>query len=465
MSKKSGLIIFISISSLLMILIFYFVIYPYFVPSIILYKGKSYVINYKSSYKDPGYKAFFRGKDLTDEVEVSGKVNTEKIGNYKILYKIDGKIFPKKVIRTVKVRDIEKPKITLKSLEDIYVCPGKKYKGEEYSAEDNYDGNITNRVKVKQKEDSIQYSVIDNSGNYSSVSRKIKYEDIEKPNITINNEKYLSVYLNEEYVEPGYKAVDNCDGNITKNVKIVGNVDTTSPGKYELTYQVSDKNKNKEEQKRIVNVVKKSQKGTIYLTFDDGPRMGITNVILDILKEEEVKATFFVTNNGPDELIRREFDEGHGIGLHTATHDYSYVYSNSKNYFDDLNIVYQRVLNITGYDTRIIRFPGGSSNTVSRKYNEGIMSYLTKEVLNRSYLYYDWNINSGDTGISKTSEEVYQNVVNNLSLDKVNVVLMHDIKTYTRDALRKIIEYGKTNGYVFEKIQNDTEMITQSVNN
>ena len=117
-------------------------------------------------------------------------------------------------------------------------------------------------------------------------------------------------------------------------------------------------------------------------------------------------------------------------------------------------------------ESKIIRFPGGSSNTVSRKYSSGIMSYLTSEVLKRGYRYYDWNVSSGDAaGGSPTASMIYDNVVSNLSKNRVNMVLMHDIKTYTRDALRDIIRYGKENGYVFDKITQNTEMITQRVNN
>ena len=212
--------------------------------------------------------------------------------------------------------------------------------------------------------------------------------------------------------------------------------------------------------------MKNDAPGTIYLTFDDGPREGTTDVILDILKEENVKATFFVTNGGPDYLIKREYDEGHAIGLHTASHDYKTVYQSVDSYFNDLLSVQNRVKNITGINTMIIRFPGGSSNTVSRRYQNGIMSILTTEVLNRGYRYYDWNLSSGDAeGGRHDADEIYNNVVNGLSKDRVNMVLMHDIKPYTRDALRNIIQYGKNNGYTFASITDNTQMIKQKVNN
>ena len=179
-----------------------------------------------------------------------------------------------------------------------------------------------------------------------------------------------------------------------------------------------------------------------------------------------MKATFFVTNKGPDELIKREYDEGHTVALHTASHDYAIVYASADSYFSDLYSVQDRVKRITGYESKIIRFPGGSSNTISRRYSAGIMSYLTGEVLNRGFKYYDWNVSSGDAaGGSPSSSDIYNNVVSSLRKDRVNMVLMHDIKTYTRDALRDIIHYGKNNGYTFEKITMGTEMIRQRVNN
>ena len=184
------------------------------------------------------------------------------------------------------------------------------------------------------------------------------------------------------------------------------------------------------------------------------------------MKEENVKATFFVTNSGPDDLIKRAYDEGHAIGLHTASHDYSVVYASGDSYFNDLKLVSERVKRITGEESKLIRFPGGSSNTISRKYSPGIMSYLTQEVVKRGYRYYDWNIDSRDAeGGRFNADEITKFVTSKLSHDKVNMVLMHDIKVTTMEALRNIIRYGKENGYVFDKIGPYTDMVMQHVNN
>ena len=93
------------------------------------------------------------------------------------------------------------------------------------------------------------------------------------------------------------------------------------------------------------------------------------------------------------------------------------------------------------------------------------MTTLTKDVLSKGYHYFDWNIDSDDAGSAKSSSAVYNNVVRNLSKNKANIVLMHDIKTQTKDALTSIIKFGKNNGYTFAKITMDTPMVTHKVNN
>lgn len=437
-----------------------------FTPSILLKGNLIIKINYKQKYKEPGYNAYYFGKNITEKVKMKGKVNSKKLGKYQIIYYINNSGSTKKVKRTVIVEDKTPPSIQLIGDDNYYVCPNKKYKEPGYKAVDNYDGDITSKVKVTTKNNIIYYSVKDSTGNVKEISRKIEYKDIDSPKITLNGGDMIYSYINEDYNEPGYEAIDNCDGNITKKVQIEGKVDTKTPNTSSITYIVKDSSGNEKKISRKIVVKEHTAKGSIYLTFDDGPRQNTTNVILDILKEENVKATFFVTNNGPDDLILREFNEGHTIALHTASHDYATIYSSVDNYFNDLYSVQNRVKNITGYETKIIRFPGGSSNTISRRYSNGIMSLLTKEVLNRNFRYYDWNISSGDAEPgSHTSDEIYNNVISKLSHDKINMVLLHDIKPYTRDALKRIIEYGKSNNYTFEAIKNDTDMITQRVNN
>ena len=105
----------------------------------------------------------------------------------------------------------------------------------------------------------------------------------------------------------------------------------------------------------------------VYLTFDDGPSDN-TKKILDILDQYKVKGTFFVTGNNQkkNDLIRLAYEKGHSIGLHTYTHDYASVYASEENYFKDLQEIPDMVENVTGEKSCLIRFPGGSSNTISK---------------------------------------------------------------------------------------------------
>lgn len=203
----------------------------------------------------------------------------------------------------------------------------------------------------------------------------------------------------------------------------------------------------------------------VYLTFDDGPSPH-TARLLDILKKYNVKATFFVTGAGDDVLITREYNEGHSVGLHTFTHDYAYVYSSIDNFFQDLYRVQQRVQNATGFTSTLIRFPGGSSNVVSTYYDGGtrIMSRLSEAVTARGFTYFDWNVSSGDAGAPLPPETIYENVVNNLKPD-YSVVLQHDIKDYSVDAVERIIDYGLKNGYTFRRLEPDSYTAHHGINN
>lgn len=461
-TKKSMLI------SILLLTIIALIIY-FLIPKISLQGDKNITISYNDIYKEPGYKASFLFKNITKNIIIDNKVKNGNIGTYKITYTYKLGFIKFKKVRTVNIIDNKKPEILLD--DEVTICPNDDISKIKYEVFDEYDGDITNKAISKYIDNKLIITAKDSSNNSIEKEVIVKKEDTEKPTITLKGNE--TVYLNygSVYNEPGYEAIDNCDGNITDKVEKNGTVGS-SIGTYKITYSVIDSSNNKVEVTRTVivrnNYLYNSgsiSNGTIYLTFDDGPNNGTTNVILDVLKEEGVKATFFVTCNGPDNLIKRMYDEGHTVALHTATHNYSYVYSSVDNYFEDLNRVSNRVKNITGVESKIIRFPGGSSNTISRNYSQGIMTTLTGMVLEKGYRYFDWNVDSNDAGGARSSTEVYNNVTRNLSKYRSNVVLMHDIKVTTRDAIRNIIKYGKANGYNFEKIDMNTYMIRHGVNN
>lgn len=205
----------------------------------------------------------------------------------------------------------------------------------------------------------------------------------------------------------------------------------------------------------------------VYLTFDDGPSEN-TEGVLDILDQYGINATFFVTGNDPDyrDSIRDAYERGNTIGMHTMTHDYKTVYASEDAYFSDLDQVAQVVKDEIGYVPYLVRFPGGSSNTVSANYSSGLMTALSEDVPARGYQYYDWNVSSGDaagnnvavdTIVDSSCVEGYSNIM----------LLCHDsnTKATTVEALPRIIQYYLDNGYTFAPIDRSTYVVHHRVGN
>ena len=428
---------------------------------------KEVEISYKKRYEEMGAHASIFGFDLSDDIKIDGEVKDGVIGDYIITYSYTFFFFPFQEERMVHLKDMDKPTIELKGESVSYICPSSKYKEDGYTAYDEVDGDLTDKVETIYDDSLVSYKVVDSSGNETIVKREIKKEDSKKPTISLVGSSTVYVKQNDVYSDLGYSASDDCDGNITNRVKVEGNVDTKNLGTYTLVYSVTDSNGNQNKVERVV-VVSNSKEdfGVVYLTFDDGPsNSGSTAKILDVLNSEGVKATFFVTGSGADSLMKRMHDEGHTIALHTYTHQYQDIYHSVDSYFKDLEKIKNRVQTITGQDVKIIRFPGGSNNTVSNQYHFGIMSVLRQEVLRRGYSYFDWNVDASDayncakSSVKDKKKCVYNNVVNNLSKKRSNVVLMHDSKSYTADSLSKIIKNAKAMGYIFDVLNEETTPI------
>ncbi len=187
---------------------------------------------------------------------------------------------------------------------------------------------------------------------------------------------------------------------------------------------------------------------TVYLTFDDGPSQYTTEV-LDILDKYGVKATFFVVNGKYNHIMKDIVDRGHQIGLHCYKHVYSEIYKSDEAYFEDLNKISDVVKKQTGVESKIIRFPGGGSNTISKKYSPGIMTRLSQSVVKKGYSYFDWNCTNGDADGANTVVKQVINCSQFPQSEKNIVVLMHDNKKITMESLPKIIEYYKACGMEF----------------
>lgn len=449
--------------------------------SLILYVSSTFIINgdtsmkvsYKTEYVDKGatFKNVFG--DFTKKIKTYNYVKTDKIGDYKVDYYAKFIGIKMHKTRAVSVVDTVGPTITFLDGDLLKVCPNKTYDSDDFTAIDDVDGDVTDKVKVYKEEDKMVYSVSDEAGNPTIIHRDLFLGDNEKPVIELKGDTLISLSVGEKYFEQGYTVTDNCY-DLRDKVIVTDNIDNTKAGSYAVTYSVTDDSGNTTKIERTVNVTpsaiepkdKPATPGVIYFTFDDGPSgSGSTAKILDVLKKYNIKATFFITGNGPDELVKREYEEGHKIAAHTFTHDYAKCYTTVDGYFKDLDKVNARIKRITGTETNIIRFPGGSSNTVSNKYNKGIMNTLVKEVTARGYVYFDWNVDASDAfncakkAVKDKETCVYNNVINGLSKKKMNIVLMHDIKMYSADVLEKIIIYALDHGYSFQTISENTKQI------
>ena len=478
---------------------------------------------------------------------MKGELDLQKLGEYQVTFVSKYKDMTISEKRTIIITDTLAPEIQLVSSPEYYTNPSMAYVEEGFSATDNYDGDITSQVVSIEKDGIVTYTVSDSSGNTATAERKIIYKDVIAPVITLTNGPSISLNRGKDFVDPGFKAVDECDGDISASVTVEGTVDGHTYGTYTLTYRVTDSSGNVGEVKRTVRIADltapvvtlKGEQSTyikvgtaytdpgftasdnidgdmtakvsvtgsvdtskmgintityqvtdsfgnkttatrtvyvyqkqmianpinpgnkvVYLTFDDGPSR-YTSRLLDILDKYGVKATFFVTNQFPSytHMIGETHRRGHTIALHTYKHRYEVLYQNETAYYNDLEAIKNIVVNQTGIVPTIVRFPGGTSNTVSRKYCKGIMSSLVNSISYHGFLYCDWNVSSGDAGGAKTVSAISNNVINGIKKKNVSVVLQHDITSASVEAVEQILFWGIQNGYTFLPMSETTPMV------
>ncbi len=411
------------------------------------------------------------GNEVDANVRLSGYVNTKVPGTYKRTVTANFLWFFAKKEQTIEIRDREKPVITLVTTEGGYTLPGREYEEEGFTAIDNCDGDITHLVKTTRTKDYVLYRVQDASGNYTEVCRKINYQDYDAPVITLKGNAEITIMAGGTYNEPGFLASDNADGDVTEKVAVKAEYNTYVPGTYDITYTVSDTFGNETTVVRKLTIQGRTNPSTvvpdgkvIYLTFDDGPSSH-TPRLLEVLKKYNVKATFFVVGTAATGYIDDIHADGHTVALHTNTHDFKKVYASVDAYYNDLYAIQNKVYNATGVRSTLIRFPGGSSNTISRNYCKGIMSQLVKSVEAMGFRYFDWNVDSKDAGGARTSQEVFNNVTKGVSGRKWSVVLQHDIHGFSVDAVESIIQWGLANGYTFLPLNNTSPTAHHGVNN
>ena len=177
----------------------------------------------------------------------------------------------------------------------------------------------------------------------------------------------------------------------------------------------------------------------MYLTFDDGPSAENTEKVLDILKERDIHATFFLVGENVEqnpEIARRIVEEGHTIGIHSNSHNYEEIYADADSFIQDFEEAHQTIYEVTGVDAKLFRFPGGSVNVYNEKVNEDIIEKMTE----RGYIYYDWNASLEDAAVDMTPEELVSNGVSTtLGRQKV-VMLAHDVVYNTGVCLEELLD-------------------------
>ena len=211
-----------------------------------------------------------------------------------------------------------------------------------------------------------------------------------------------------------------------------------------------------EQYNNILNIYHQTSEKTVYLTFDDGPSENITPLILDLLGQEKIKATFFVLGTNVDRypaLVQREYSEGHFIANHGYSHKYSEIYESPETVLNDYQQCEQsvkRALNDENFTSKVYRYPGGSNGG---KYHD--IKNAGKELLKENNVaYLDWNALTRDAEGTPTHESILENLHETVGEKNVVVLLMHDSssKILTYEALPEVIAFFRDNGYSFKTL-------------
>lgn len=451
------------------VLICYFIKQRKTVVSFELLGEKNVVLSLNQQYEESGVSLKENDVDLElSDIKITSNYKNE-VGEYEIDYEVKYDDQSYKLTRNVSVIDNIAPEFIINN-KYVYsnVCKRETKKTLNFEAIDNYDGVLTEKVNVEELEDKYVLSVEDSFNNRNTFDL-YKTDDISNNVIlTLNGKLYNYVSLGTEFEDLGVEVTDVCGNKLDTLVNVDSNLDINIPGTYKIKYYV---NENISVTRIVVvynkfnkEVVTNDKDKVIYLTFDDGPG-AYTEQLLDILKKYDVKATFFVTNQFKKyvPLIKRESDEGHIVAVHTATHNWN-IYRSFENYYKDFKTMDDIIYDLTNKRSDIFRFPGGGSNTVSKSKASKIMSYNSSKMMELGYQYFDWNVDSEDAA-GANSDRIYRNVTNGIASRNYSVVLMHDIKEPTINAIEKIIKYALDNGYTFDTLSNNSPTVHHHVNN
>lgn len=389
---------------------------------------------------------------------INSKVDSSKYGQYLVEYKyknqkeklevnVVDKIAPEFNVYTqtiVKGQKINKTKLVGEVIDDskTKVILDQKYKF-------NKPGEYEIGVCVK-----------DSYRNQTCQKTKVIVQPKDKEAPVISGLTPLVITQGQEAnYDTGVSISDNIDQNPTYSIDFA-DFDNKTVGVYQIKYNAVDFQGNKSTYSREVTV-KEIEESTkiLYLTFDDGPSIN-TPKVLEVLSRYQVKASFFVTGASPDyyHYIKEANLQGHTIGMHTYCHNYEYLYGSIEQYQEDIEKISQVVKSQIGYIPKYIRFPGGTSNTISKQYQQGIMKQIVDFANQNDFIYIDWNAANGDGESYQTVPLLIEKAKNSGKGKTKIMMLMHDGggSAKTVEALPAIIEHYQNLGYEFRAIDQTT---------
>lgn len=400
------------------------------------------------------------------------QVQYDTIGKYTVYYTVNGFHYTSVVI----VEDIEKPIVVVR---DVEIDLGMEVSAQDFivSIEDDsvvVISFVENYVFDCQGVFDISVLVEDIYGNFTveSATLTILEEDTAVPEFDAMLDLFIEINSSVNYLE-GIHCRDNQDPNPQVEV-IKSEVNLSVEGTYLVYYCCKDRSGNESFFTREAHVVSnriignflQSETKTVYLTFDDGPSE-YTLAVLDILEKYNIQATFFVIGSNIEylHLIEEIEKRGHTIGLHSFHHEYDEIYTSVEDYLEDFTQIALYCKDVIGYIPRYIRFPGGSSNEISKLYSQGIMSRLVEKMNALGFQYYDWNVTSGDGSANVPTNSIIEQSIGS-TLNNI-ILLLHDAnkKQTTVDALESIIQYYLDEGYEFSGIHDESYVYHHNVSN
>ncbi len=414
-----------------------------------------------------------------EEVVYSGEVDTSVLGTYEVVYTLDDKDYSCDVV----VVDTVSPDVVL---QEYTIRLGQEsFALESFLVSVNDATNTTAALEENYSFSEVGDYMItvvatDEGGNETRAVTTLHVIEPDTEGPVISGLTAMSSLTNGTVdYNSGVSVSDNVDSNPTLTVDS-SQVNLAAAGTYAIIYTAVDCYGNTTTATRQITVTQPVAASTattnttnadgskvVYLTFDDGPSSN-TPKVLEILARYNVKATFFVigTNTAYLSYIKTAYDAGHTIGLHTYSHNYASVYASVNAFVSEILQIQAVVKSYIGYDVKLFRFPGGSSNQVSKQYCTGVVSSAASWANQNGYRYFDWNVITGDGNVYTSAATQIATVKSSPLYDNI-ILLMHDSNAAVNsvEALPSIIEYYLSQGYTFKAIDSSTPDCHHNIQN